>query len=485
MAVKDIFTWRPRRLGRPTKEPTRESVAFPNLVMIGQNSYIQSNRVAYKPTPRNLRYFSNTPIARRAINTIKNPLSQLEWEIAPNKGVGLNSELRKQIEIATLCFSLPNDDDSFNTLLSQVINDVCLGAGVIEIGKSEYPDRPVYLWPVDGLSINIYPGWKGGRTEPRYLQTLGYGGNFTQGQQPGVKLRDDEVVYIRPNPSTHSPFGYGPLEVAFQSISNQLATASFAAKLAGNALPPFAIDLGEVSTRMVETWRTYWTNEIEGQGKIPIIGTELVDGQAGAGRTRGLAVQKLYPEGDKALYLQYQEFIRTEVAAAFDISNMSLNLERDVNRSTAEVGEDREWIHAIKPMAMVLANALTRKVVWGAMGYSQLRFVWRGVEREDLEKTSTILTRYYGANVFTPNEIRRKLGEPPAENAWGDMTKSDADIAIQAAKGTGVIDDPDLASNKTRPQQPPTVGPAKPAPGAKPKQAPPRLAASFEPEEEP
>ena len=455
MGFKDFFSWRPRKVGRPTKEPSRESIAWPNLTLLGQNQSTQAQRVVYKPSPKNLRYFSNTPMARRAINAIRNPLTQLDWEIAPNKGINLNSELERQIKVATTCLSLPNHDDSFNTLLMMLIDDICCGAGVLEIGTTGFADRPVFLWPVDGLSVHIYPGWNGAKNEARYLQTVGYGGSYSVGFTPGVKMRDDEIVYIRPNPTTASPFGFGPLEIAFNSIGSQLATAKFAAKLAGNALPPFMLDLGEVSSRVVQTWRSYWTNDVEGEGKIPIIGTELVDGQAGAGKTRGLNVQKLYPEGDKALYLAYQEFLRTEIAASFDLSNMSLNVERDVNRSTAESSDEREWIQALRPMARMIAWGLTRQVIWRALGFSQIHFRFKGIEREDMDRTSQILTRYYDRNIYTPNQIRDKLGEPPDDSSWGEMHKVDMDIALAAARGVGIVDDPNLAIDKKRPQQPP------------------------------
>jgi hypothetical protein len=66
----------------------------------------------YKPTPRNLRYFSLNPYARRAINAIKNPIAMLEWEIAPKAGIEMNKELERQIEIATFCIEHPNNDDT-------------------------------------------------------------------------------------------------------------------------------------------------------------------------------------------------------------------------------------------------------------------------------------------------------------------------------------------------------------------------------------
>lgn len=450
-----------RRLRRrgtpPPDEPKRHSFSFPNLFTLGQGSPQQS-QIVYRPSPRNLRYFSHTPMARRAINAIRNPLSQIEWEIAPNKGVKKNSEIERQIEIATRCLSLPNDDDSFNTMMMVLVEDICCGAGALEIARSADPDRPVWLYPVDGLSLNIYAGWSGGRDEARYLQTVGYG-SYQMGTSQGVRLRDDEILYVKPNPNTASPFGSGPLEIAFNTIASQLSTASFASKLAGNALPPFMLDLGEVASRVIQQWRSYWTNEVEGEGKIPIIGTELVDDQLGAARTRGVNVLKLYPEGDKALYLAYQEFLRTEIAAAFDLSNMSLNIERDVNRSTAETQEQREWIQAVRPMARLIGGQITRKIIWDTMGFTQIHFAYKGVDREDQEKTANVLKTYWSVNAITSNQIREKIGEPPLTQPWGDMLKVDVDIATAAARGVGVIDDPDLPSNKMRP-------PAKPAPAA-------------------
>src|SRR5213076_2596161 len=71
-------------------------------------------------------------MARRAINAIKSPIAMLDWEIVPLPGIELNSELSRQIEIATTCFASPNNDDSFRTLVEQVVEDYLVGAGAIE-----------------------------------------------------------------------------------------------------------------------------------------------------------------------------------------------------------------------------------------------------------------------------------------------------------------------------------------------------------------
>jgi hypothetical protein len=435
---------KPFRRGRRRNEPTRDTLPFPQLISLGQADPHSKRRVVYKSSPKNLRFFSHTPIARRAINAVKQPLAMLDWEITIKAGVTLNSELQRQIDTVTACLANPNDDDSFLTFVQQVTEDILVGAGAIEIGLSGRQDRPVFLWPVDGLSIQLLPAWNGGTNEARYLQTIGYGNSGT-GWGEGIYLRNDELVYIRPNPSTATPFGFGPLEIAFNSISRQLAAGEFAGRLAGNALPPFMIDLGEADKDSILTFRQYWRNEVEGQGQIPIISTDVANAET-AGKQRGPNAIRLYPEGDKALYLAYQEFLRTEIAAAFDISNMNLNVERDVNRNTAEVMEDRDWDGAIKPLARLIKAHLDREVIEAALGFSQIEFKWVGLDREDEQATAQILTQYFDRSIFTVNQVREKLGEEPAEGEWADMTHADIEIAKNAARSAGLIEDTELPS---------------------------------------
>jgi hypothetical protein len=86
----------------------------------------------------------------------------LDWEIVPMPGIDMNAELEKQAEIAAYCIDHPNGDDSARTLFEQVVEDILLGAGAIEMQISGDANRPLWMWPVDGLTIQIFPGWAGG-----------------------------------------------------------------------------------------------------------------------------------------------------------------------------------------------------------------------------------------------------------------------------------------------------------------------------------
>src|SRR5271156_2334682 len=70
-----------------------------------------------KPTPANLRRFAETPVARRAINAIKDRIVGMRWRIQPRRGRALelipDGVLR--IQVLTENFETPNPDDSFRS----------------------------------------------------------------------------------------------------------------------------------------------------------------------------------------------------------------------------------------------------------------------------------------------------------------------------------------------------------------------------------
>jgi hypothetical protein len=414
MALLDFF--KSKRPGRRRMEVVqRDSIPFPNLLQPG--NLRAQRRIAYKPTPRNLRWFSRTPYPRRAINAIKNSIALLDWEVVPMPGIDMNPELEKQAEVAAYCLDHPNLDDSARTFIEQIVEDILHGAGAAEMQLSGDPNRPLWMWPVDGLTIQIFPGWNGQPNEARYVQIVGYGNFVGNGLGQQVMLRNDEIIYIRPNPTSAVPFGYGPLEVAFNSISRSLGVGEFAGNVATNARPSIGLDLGEGSTpEMLMAFRQYCRNEVEGQGLMPIFSMNDLNGQ---GKSRGPQVLRFYPEGDAGLYLKYQEFLIREIATAFDISPQNLGVEHDVNRNTSETAEDRDRTQAIKPYAHLLESHITRDAIHGKLGFSQLRFQFIGIEQEDEESLARTYEFEFKNNAITPDEYRERRGMAPMENNWG------------------------------------------------------------------
>ena len=72
-----------------------------------------------KPTPANLRRFAETPVARRAINVIKDRIVGMRWRIQPRRGRVLEQipDGAQRIQVLTENFEAPNPDDSFRSLV--------------------------------------------------------------------------------------------------------------------------------------------------------------------------------------------------------------------------------------------------------------------------------------------------------------------------------------------------------------------------------
>lgn len=408
---------------RKRNEPHRITTIYAKLRQLG--NWSRDNRPLVKPTPTNLRVFSRTVYATRAISLYTRAISGLDWHIVPREGVKNNSEIDRQIEVTTNCFNSPNHDDSLQTMVQQIVEDVCVsGVGVLEQALGGDINRPVWLWPVDALSIQIYANWNGEPDKPRYCQTMGYGNvGVTQGRD----LLNRQIVYMRDRPTTDTPFSFGALEVAFESINRLLGTAEYAGNTAANANPANLLFIKGASSDEIEGFRTYWRNEIEGQGNMPILGGEDVSTEALRGAT------------DDALYLKYQQFLIREIATAFSISPQNLGVEADVNRNTSEVADDRDWDLGITPMARMIASHLNREVIWGTLGFSQIELEPGGLERVDEEATAKIYAIEYAGNSITPNEHRARRNLPPLDTPYGDMVKAQVDIAVAAAKGAAQV----------------------------------------------
>ena len=225
-----------------------------------------------KPTPVNLRKFAETPVVRRAINVIKDRVAAMDWQVRVRRGVRAGDVAFTERKLRALRRMLedPNAVDSFRTLIEQVIEDALTGGyGAVEMEPTGDPDRPAMFWAVDGASIRINARWDGDPDTPRYAQAL-------PGQlaSSAVELRDDQLMYVRMNPRSFTPFGLGPLEVAFETVNQFLSAHRFAGKLASNSVAQYALWLNEATPAQHDRLIRWWQDEIEGTGRVPLISTE-------------------------------------------------------------------------------------------------------------------------------------------------------------------------------------------------------------------
>jgi HK97 family phage portal protein len=350
-----------------------------------------------KPTAANLRRFAETPVARRAINCIKDRIACMEWRIEARPGVDAKGYAAQRAAAITRALETPNESDSFRTLIEQVIEDVLVGGfGAAEIEITGDAAMPVRLYPVDGASIQVNAQWKGDANEPRYAQVTG-----KLGSAGSTPLRDDELMYVRLNPRSHTVFGLGKVEVAFESISSFLQAHRYAGRLASNSVVQYALWLNERTPEQHERLIRWWQDEVEGTGRVPVLSSEQKP-----------EVLRFAGGTDADLRLQWQQFLLTMIANAFDLPVMLLGVTQDVNRSTAQEFANEAFQSAVVPLAKLVADHLTRDVIVKRLGWNDLRFVWNELESRDEMVEVEIQTKLLAAGVVSVAEVRAMRGLP-------------------------------------------------------------------------
>lgn len=396
------------------KVPQGKSVSLPFFygAVNVQNSPVPNNRVSAQM----LRQFSETPIVRRAIDYIRNQITRLEWDVVPLGDVKLRGEKKKKVEIFKKGLRNPNPDDSWNTWIGQIIEDMLvIGQGASEIREwKNNPEHPYIYYPVDAASVQIYVDWDGDPNKPRYAQ-VDLRGNV-------VKFRPRELMLLKYNARTNTPFGLSPTEVAIQQIQYWLDAQAYAGKMASNAVPKRLLDLGpEADEKFVEEFRVYFTNQILGTHKMPIVGG-----------TSGAKSVDLGHTGDNSLFLQWQQFLVAIIANAFNLDVMKFNSIVGINRSTGDTLDDASDEGAIRPIAEVIEHYINTCLLplFDLDEICEFRFRFT-TSYQDRKSLAAIHQIYGQMDALTINEIRREMGYPELEydeklgKSKGDLTISE------------------------------------------------------------
>jgi HK97 family phage portal protein len=381
------------------KEGARKTAPLPSILSplrVGANG----QPALIKPTPANLRRFAETPVARRAINLVKDKIASMDWQVRVRRGhtAAEIPDADRKLKALRRSLEEPNASDSFRTLFEQVIEDTLVGGfGAIEMETTGDASLPFHLYPVDGATIQVDPAWKGDPSQPRYAQQTG-----RIGGQALIPLLDDELMYIRLNPRSHTPFGLGRLEVAFETINQFLGANRYAGRLASNTVVQYALWLNEATPEQHDRLIRWWQDEIEGTGRVPILSSENKP-----------EVLRFAGGTDADLHIAWQEFLLRIIANAFDLPPMLLGLTGDVNRSTAGEQADEAFASAIVPVAKLIAEHITRDLFTKKLGWREFEFVFNDLESRDETEELNIQMQLLQNKVLTIAEVRQMRGLPP------------------------------------------------------------------------
>ena len=388
------------------------------------------NQPVLKNTPYNLRRFSETPIPRRAINLVKNAVLSFRWEIKATKEDAnqdplLEADQKQRIEIATKTFQHPNKTgDSDRDLLEMMLEDfLTVGAGCAEFRLTPDVERPFKMWAVDASTVRIFLDWTESTPDrPRYAQMTGL-----KGERGIVTFLDDELMYIRDNIRTATPFGLGRLEICFNIVNSFLGAQDMAGRAGADQVHKTWLWWeGALNPATLQIIRRHIINEIEGQAKVSMV--------AGAKAPQVIDVRPVTPED---ILIEWQKFCINIIATGFDLSPQTLGLDEHAPKATAEVMAASDWKNAVVPVATRFQKALTRQWLHTLMGWTDLEFDFIGLEDPDPITRTVIHQRLWSMSSITPETICKANNLPVPPGPFSKLTLFEQQIMI--AKVTAML----------------------------------------------
>jgi hypothetical protein len=364
---------------------------------------------------------SETPIPRRVINLIKNSVLSLRWKIDVIDDKEKNPEREKRIRVATYTLNHPNNVDSWKTLMEACLEDFLVhGAGTLEPALTPDFKRPLKLWPVDSGTIRIFADWTESQPEkPRFAQMTGL-----KGERGFVTFRSDELIYIKDNCRTNTPFGLGRLEVVFNAVNALLGVQDMATRAGSDQVHKTFLWWRQALSRgHFEQVRRYLKNEGEGQAKISMV--------SGIEKPDEIDVQ---PVTEEDILIPWQELLMRVIAVGFDVSPQAVGIEKDVNRSTSEVMDMKDWRSGVVPVASKFQEAVTRYILHQYLEWTDLEFTFIGLEDPDILTKANLYKILYGLDAVTSNTVANAFAQEPIEGGWGDMTMMQKQLIMAEAQ---------------------------------------------------
>jgi HK97 family phage portal protein len=324
-------------------------------------------------------------LVRLVIETRKDQIEALDWQIRPRRGGRADDPRIAAIEDL---LRAPDREHPWGTWVRLLLEDLfVLDAPTLYVRRT----ASGALWGlevIDGATIKRLLG-PDGRTprapDPAYQQVL-------KGI-PAVDYTADELIYAPRNPRPHKVYGYSPVEQILMTVNiglrRQVSQLNYFTE--GNT-PEALIGVPEAWTPdQIRQFQEYWDALLEGN-LAARRHTRFVPG--------GLRYQ---PIRDVPLKDEFDEWLARVVCFAFSVPPTALS--KQTNRATAESAQDAATAEGLQPL-LVWLKGLIDQIIGQVLSCDDLEFAWADRTAPDPQTQATIAAAYVGAGIKTRNEVR-------------------------------------------------------------------------------
>lgn len=346
-----------------------------------------------------LRSFSvHYSVARSAIDYLKTKVQKLHWDVRPIDDTTANEA---QIKAVKQFFKKPlGHASTYRDFIDAIIEDyLVIGAFSLEKIQTRNGQFLGEFNLVDPATIKLLID-ESGRTPipplPAYRQ-------YIRGQKV-ADLTTNDLLYVKKNGRSSSPYGLSPLESLIVQTESALQGALYSLRYFSDGTVPEGF--GEVpqdwSVDDIKKFQTYFDNIMAGN----------------AGNRNKI---KMVPNGfkytpakkpDDIGYDRFELWLLQQTCSVFGVPPQDLGFTHNTNRSTGETQQELGQERGMRPLAELLQEVFTR-VIQEDFGFENIKFVYTDVDPVDLKTEMEIQKMRLELGIDTLDEVRHKEGKDP------------------------------------------------------------------------
>ena len=236
----------------------------------------QSSRIS----ATDLRRVSKSIVVRRAIRRIGNGVLSMPWRILPPEDLIRDPDAIAQAKRLRNALKQPNREEHglYSKFIHAIIHEiVTIGVAAVERQLGDLADtesQAFWLFLANANNIQLNQSWSPqvAGIEPRFFD---YGGGGSR-QLGGMPIFAADMFLIQTEANAYELVPPSPLEIAYHMIQSWLGLGEFQTTTTSQAVREYILVLKGANQEDVDAFRAYWESEVEGSGKIPILGGEGV-----------------------------------------------------------------------------------------------------------------------------------------------------------------------------------------------------------------
>ena len=345
-----------------------------------------------------LRAFSNVELVRLAIETRKDQIERLEWQVKPREGRRSSSASAERIATMEKFWRKPDGEMPFGSWLRKAMEDLLsIDAPAFERRRNRNGEL-IGLDVIPGDTIKPLIDDTGRRPRapaPAYQQII-KGRVWTD-------LTSEDLLYVPRNPRPNHLYGFSPVEQIIVTIN--IALRRQAQQLAwfadGNA-PPGMINTPEGWTpdqlKDMQTW----------------MDARLSGNQAERSKIMWAPFGSKYQAfKDPPLKDEHDEWLARVVCFCFSLPPTAFI--KQLNRSTSESSSETAMEEGLFPL-LLWWKRVADSVIQDDFGFADLEWAWKLQQDVDAETQAEIIREDVKAGLISIDEGRAQKGLDPTDN---------------------------------------------------------------------